>query len=163
MAKISLKGSEEYSILLQKLDEKADGVIKRAIYRGADQVIDAIKAEIDKLPVEDSRFLEEGEQYDVLTKTQKEALKKAFGTSHMENEKGEWNTKIGVEGYVNKRPTKRYPKGLPIPMLARSIESGTSVRKKYPFVRNAVNAIRKRAVATMGESVDEDCKKIMKK
>ena len=48
-------------------------------------------------------------------------------------------------------------------MLARAIEGGSSVRRKYPFVRNAVNASKAAAVRAMEQSIDEDIKNIMKK
>ena len=46
---------------------------------------------------------------------------------------------------------KKYPKGLPNALLMRSIESGSSFRKKNPVFRKAVNQSRKKAIDKMGK------------
>lgn len=46
-------------------------------------------------------------------------------------------------------------------MLMRSVESGTSFRKKHPVVRPAVTRSRKQAQAKMGETIDEEIAKRM--
>ena len=58
-------------------------------------------------------------------------------------------------------PTKQYPKGLPNQLLARAIESGSSVRQKKPFVRPAVTATKKQAIAEMEKIIDEEVEKSM--
>ena len=67
-------------------------------------------------------------------------------------------TKLGFDGYGS-IPTRKYPKGVPNQMLMRSIESGTSFRKKNAVVRKSVNGARKKAVKTMGETIDEELRK----
>lgn len=163
MAKLTFKGGEEYALMLSKLVQGTDGISKRAIYRGAMVVSEAIKDEIQRIPVEKNRKLKAGEKLSCVTKTQKQALLKGYGLTPMERDGwGNWNTKAGFEGYAGGTESKNYPKGIPIPMLARSIESGTSVRKKYPFVRKAVTAAKTKAINTMNQSINEDCKKIVK-
>lgn len=164
MPKITFKAGDEYALRLSRLAEKSDGVIKRAIFKGAEVVSDAIKQNLEKIPTEKARWLQPGEKYDGITASQKKALAEGFGLTKMEqDDNGNWNTKAGFEGYATNTPTKKYPKGTPIPMLARALESGTSVRQKHPFVRPAVTATRKAAVEAMERSIDEDIKKIMKK
>lgn len=46
-------------------------------------------------------------------------------------------------------------------MIARAVESGTSLRKKHPFVRPAVKSSRKAAEQAMIETADKEIKKIM--
>lgn len=164
MAKLTFKGSEEYTLMLSKLAQGADGIAKRAIYRGAMVASEAIKEEIQRIPVDKNRKLKKGEKLNSVTKTQKQALMKGYGLTQMKrDEHGDWNTKAGFEGYAESPPTKKYPRGLPIPMLARSVEAGTTVRKKYPFMRKAVTAARPKVIRTMDESINQDCKNVMKK
>ena len=70
--------------------------------------------------------------------------------------------KIGFDGY-NKTKTKKYPKGQPNQVVARGVESGTTWKKKYPFVRPAVERARKAVQAKMAETVDKEIKKVMDK
>lgn len=165
MAKMALKGGDEYALMLSKLAQGADGIAKRAIYRGAMVASEAIKDQIQHIPVDKNRKLKEGEKLNSVTKTQKQALLKGYGLTPMKrDERGNWNTKAGFEGYALKLGNKKnYPKGLPIPMLARSVEAGTTVREKYPFVRKAVTAARQKVIGTMDESINQDCKNVMKK
>lgn len=60
------------------------------------------------------------------------------------------NVKLGFDGY-NGMKTKKYPKGQPNVLLARSIESGSSIAKKRPFVAPAVRKTKKAAEETMAK------------
>lgn len=84
-----------------------------------------------------------------------------LGISQMETSEGTVNVKISFDGY-NAMKTKKYPKGQPNILIARAIESGTSFRQKYPFVRKAVNASRKKAQETMQKVIDDEASKITK-
>lgn len=44
----------------------------------------------------------------------------------------------------------------------RSVESGTSFRKKSPVIRKAVNSSREKSIRAMGESIDKSFEEIMK-
>lgn len=161
MAKITFKNGDEYALKLSKLSANSDEVAKKAIYAGVKVVADQINRNIDALPEDKYRYLKDGEKFSGVPKSQKKDLKDGFGISRVERDKnGDWNAKIGFAGYGSFK-TKKYPNGLPIPMLARSVESGSSVRKKTPFVRPAVNASRKKAVDAMAKVIDEEIEKIM--
>ena len=80
----------------------------------------------------------------------------------MEQDGQGWNTKAGFAGYMEEGKSKKYPNGLPIPLLARSIESGSSVRQKHPFVRAAVKSSRDKAVEEMETTINVEIQKTMK-
>ena len=163
MAKIqAVKLGEEYLLRLSKLSTNSDQIIKKALYEGAAVVADAIKDGVESLPTEPYRRLRAGERFSGISQTQKDGLVKGFGLAHMEQDATGWNTKAGFAGYIEGTESKKYPNGLPVPLLARAIESGSSVRQKHPFVRTAVNAKRNEAVETMEKIVDTEIKKIMK-
>lgn len=163
MAKFaSLKVGEEYLLKLSRLEQNADRLIKQAVYQGAKVVADAIKSGAESLPEERFRKLGPGELFSGVTPEEKEAIVEGFGLSHMERGAQGWNTKAGFVGYVARQKTKKYPKGTPVPLLVRSIESGSSVRRKFPFVRRAVNSSQNQAVKAMEDTIDRETGIIMK-
>ena len=146
---------------LQALEKDAEEVLRRSLYDGAKVVADKVKQGIEGLPTEPSRWLRDGEQYSGITEGQKSDLTAALGVSvHRQTSTG-WDTVIGFDGYGS-RPTKKYPKGLPNQLLARAIESGSSVRRKNPFIRRAVNSCRKDAIEAMKKTFDEEVEKRVK-
>lgn len=161
MAKITFKGQSEYYKKLQQLQKiyQKDGPLKRVVYKGADVVADAIRSKIGSLPVTGFQRLPEGKRFSGISKEQKEDLLKGFGLSKIKRENGYVNTKAGFDGYGS-YPTKSYPSGLPNSMLARSVESGSSVRAKYPFVAPAVRASKDEAVREMENEIDTQMKDI---
>ncbi len=162
MARFIFKVGEEYLLKLSRLQKNADGIIKQAIYDGADIVADEIQKSIDKLPEETFHKLRDGDRFSGVPKTQKLALKRFFGLSEMQKDTIGWNTKAGFAGYMEEGRSKKYPNGLPIPLLARSIESGSTVRQKHPFVRTAVRASRSKAVDAMEQTINKEIQKEMK-
>lgn len=162
MAKVTIIAGEAYMIKLSKLANKSEAIVKQAVYKGAGTAIEAVKKGIDSLPEDKNRLLKNSDKINVVTKAQKSALLSHIGLTSMENDNGYINTKIGFDGYMDGYPTKKYPKGLPIVLLARSVESGSSVRAKRPFVRKSINAIRAEVENIMAEVVNEEINKIMK-
>ena len=53
-------------------------------------------------------------------------------------------------------------RGNPTKLVARGVESGTSWKQKYPFVRPAVNKSRKATEKRMEEILDREIEKLMK-
>ena len=79
----------------------------------------------------------------------------------MRDDKGYLNVKLGFDGY-GRTKTKKYPKGVPNQLIARSVNTGTSFRKRNPFMDRAVRAKRKLAEKKMMETMGEGMKKEMK-
>lgn len=147
--------------MLSRLEESTDEMIGKAVYAGAGIVADAIKANIKSLPIvrgygTDSNPLPGG-----VTAPQKAGLIDGLGIAPMQDDMGYLNVKIGFDGY-NATKTEKYPQGQPNQLVARGVESGTSWKKKKPFIRPAVNASRNRAEAEMARILDEEIKKVSK-
>lgn len=139
MAKITLKAGDEYAIKLSKMAQNSDEIAKKAIYSAADIVANKIKSNLEG----------------VLSGESSGDLVKAFGVTPIsQDKKGDYNTKLGFDGYDRK--------GVPNALKARVLESGSSKQKKRPFVRPAVNATRKQAQAKMEEVIDNEYEKIFK-
>lgn len=118
-------------------------VMKSAVYAGVGVLADAIKSEIDSLP-EESGYMRPGKKRNVVGTNDKRMLKERLGVSRIEATGDRANAVVSFSGY-NGRPTKKYPNGVPIPLIARSIESGSSVREKNPFIRRAFNKAKTQA------------------
>ena len=159
MAKIDFKGIDNYAKALGTLWKESENIIKKAVYEGADIVANEIKKGLRSIPVDERVGAEENPVTGV-GRRQKADLINGFGLSPMENKDGYINTKAGFDGYGSIK-TKKYPKGQPLAMLMRSVESGTSFRKKTPVIRKAVTRARKPAEAKMAETVEAEIKKIM--
>lgn len=160
MAKMTINAGEDYALKLSRYATDFDSIAKKAIYAGVKPVADAIKNNLENMPEEKFRYLRDGDKFVGVPEQQKKDLIDSFGVTSIDYDKnGDWNAKIGFDGYGS-TPTKQYPKGLPNQMVARSIESGSSVRQKKPFVRPAVNSTKKRAQAEMNRVIDEETKKL---
>lgn len=162
VARITFKSSDEYTLKLSRLAGRSREVAGKAIYEGAKVVADQIKENLNALPAEKFRYLKDGEKFTGVPKQQKEDLIESFGVTPLDHDRnGIWNVKLGFDGYGS-MSTKRYPKGVPNQLLARAIESGSSVREKTPFVRPAVIKIKKKVQEVMDEAIERECKEIFK-
>lgn len=139
-------------------------IAEKAVCAGAAIVADAVRANIDALPAVKDEWgvIAYNNNWSApLTETAKKGLQDGFGISPMGNEDGILNVKLGFDGY-NDMKTKKYPKGQPNAIIARSLESGSSIAKKRPFVAPAVRKTKKAAEETMAKIIDEESAKIMK-
>ena len=128
-------------------------IAEKAVCAGAAIVADAVRANIDALPAVKDEWgvIAYNNHWSApLTETAKKGLQDGFGISPMGNEDGILNV------------TKKYPKGQPNAIIARSLESGSSIAKKRPFVAPAVRKTKKAAEETMAKIIDEEIAKIMK-
>lgn len=133
MATISFPGFEEYRYKLVDCGNRIPGTIKYATYEAAGMVADAIKA---NTPVDSG------------------ALKDSIALTRYRTEKGFTYTKVVFDGYDEK--------GTPNALKAGALESGTSKIDKRPFIRPAVNRVKKAAVASMAAALDRKLAQQMK-
>ena len=160
MARMEIRGFDELELRLSKLADPE--IAKDVVMSGAQPVADEIRKSIEALPEDKFRYLKKNEVFTGLPRQQKQDLLDSLGITPPDIDfDGNTNTKIGFDGY-GKIPTKKYPKGVPNQLLARAVESGSSVRKKTPFIRKAVNKSKKLAEAEMQKKLDEKIEIIMK-
>lgn len=161
MARFEFSGIDNYISQLNKLQQSTkDGVVGKTVYAGAEVVADSVRRAIQALPVGDGRA-RDGGLIDTVTLPQKAGLLDGFGISRMKDDDGFVNVKLGFTGY-NATRTKRYPRGQPNALIARSVNSGTTFRKKTKFVDKAVNSARKSAETAMDAACSREIEKIMK-
>lgn len=160
MAKMEISGFEELELQLSKLGNPE--ISKEVVQAGAQPIADQIRKNLEGLPEDKFRRLAKDEVFTGVPKQQKKDLLESMGITPPDiNYDGNTNIKIGFDGY-GKIPTKKYPKGVPNQLLARAIESGSSVRKKTPFIRRGEGKSKKLAEAEMQKKLDEKIEVIMK-
>lgn len=120
------------------LMEKAAGiqtdkeVAERILTAGLDIAADQVRAELERVQSDEAT----GQLMDSL------------GITPIKLDRdGNWNGKVGFDGYDRD--------GVPNQLKARVMESGTSKRKKRPFVRPALNKCRKLAEEAMIKAGEE--------
>lgn len=161
MARFEFGGIDNYISQLNKLQQSTkDGVVGKTVYAGAAVVADSVRRAIQALPVGDGRA-QGGGLVDTVTLPQKAGLLDGFGISRMKNDDGFVNVKLGFDGYNSTR-TEKYPRGQPNALIARSVNSGTTFRKKTKFVDKAVSSARKSAETAMDAACSREIEKIMK-
>lgn len=161
MARFEFGGIDNYIKQLNKLQAASkNGVIGKTVYAGAAVVADSVRRAIQALPVGDGRA-RDGGLVDTVTLPQKAGLLDGFGISRMKDDDGFVNVKLGFAGY-NATRTKRYPRGQPNALIARSVNSGTTFRKKTKFVDKAVNSAKRAAETAMDAACNREIEKIMK-
>ena len=157
MAKITFPGLADYELMLSRLSKGADDIAGKAIYAGAELVADAIRQNIQSLEAVPDEL---GARAYQAKDPAKDGLLDGLGISRLQDDNGYYNVKVGFDGY-NELETKKYPHGQPNVMIARSLESGSSIAQKRPFVRPAVNAVKAQAEARMAEIIDQEIQKIV--
>lgn len=161
MARFEFSGIDNYIKRMNKLQQSTkDGVVGKTVYAGAAVVADSVRRAIQALPVGDGRA-QGGGLVDTVTLPQKAGLLDGFGISRMKDDDGFVNVKLGFDGYNSTR-TEKYPRGQPNALIARSVNSGTTFRKKTKFVDKAVNSSKKAAEAAMDAACSREIEKIMK-
>lgn len=154
MAKWTIgKGIDNYIKNLQDLEFGSEEMAKQAVYEGAKIVTDAIRASIEALPVGPPR---EGK----VTQKQKQGLLDGLGIAGFRKDGSFINVKVGMDGY-NGETSRKYPKGQPNALIARSLESGSSFAPKRPFIGPAVSRTRRAAEKAIADKLDEEIKKKM--
>ena len=145
--KFTFEGLDIYAEDLAKLGRDLPKLMNSSLYDGAAVLADEVKKEIDNL-----RELEP---------IQRQGLHDGMGVAKFWNENSQTVTKIGFDGY-NKKITKRWPKGQPNAMIARSVIRGTSWMRPNRFTNRAAKNVRRKCIEVMATRFDSECAKYTK-
>lgn len=148
MARIKTEGVADVALMFGKLASAGTPIAKMTVYDGARVMADEIRREIGALPVSEDKRLSRGEKYAVITARDKKDLAAHLGITKITRSTSGVRAVIGFAGYGSK-PTRKYKKGLPMALLARSLQKGTSVREKSPFIDRAISKAGEKAQSAM--------------
>ncbi len=161
MAKFIISIDEDLERELSRLGERSAEIAGKALYAGMEILADAVRENLEALPEDEFRHLNTDEKFSGVPRGQKNDLIAAFGVSKVaKNRQGVYTVKAGFSGY-GKLKTKKYPKGVPLEMIGRSIESGSSVRKKTPFIRPAMERNEGKIREAMESVIAEEIAKVL--
>lgn len=164
MATFKFEGLQELERKLNSLGAHSQEVAGRCVYAAAAIVADEVRKSLDGLKaVSDRQALAAYRRQEpgYLSESQKAGLREGLGLATMLNDAGYIHTKLGFDGY-NSVKSKRWPKGQPNVMIARSCENGSSAMLRQRFIAPGVSRARRRAEAEMAKVFDEETEKIMK-
>lgn len=167
MAKMEVKGVDDYIAALNKLSNNTGKVLNKALYEGAGVMAEEVKDKIEALPTVKDAYnrvvfsnYKEGDKYK-LSDTQKEGLLNSLGIAPFDVKNGVTDTHIGFDGY-NDIKTRKYPNGQPNQLIARVIESGSSFFTKQPFIRKALRSGKSKTEEAMIKVIDKEINRLTK-
>ena len=148
-------GMVEISELLGQMAEAAPGVAAKTLYEGAGIMADEIRASVETIKTgpgadrNDARYA---------TTEEKEIVRNAaVGIAKFNKNGTEVDTSVG---FSNAGYAQLNGKTVPVPLIANSINSGTSFMHKQPFFRKAVKTAAPKAQEKMNETVLTEWQKI---
>ena len=139
MPRIQLKGLDDTVFVLNRLTDKSEGVIKRAIYDGAGILADAVRAS------DWERRRRE---------TQKAGLRAGLTTFDIKEKGGTIEGGVGFDGYNELGQANR--------MIARVFNSGTSFSSRQPFFERAIRSARYAARQKVLSEIEDEIDKLTK-
>lgn len=155
------KGMKEYVEKLTRLSNpfNTEVCIDIAVDKGSKVVAEYTKKELENMPVDNRPYVKDGMRAGVTQKVKNELIK-AFGVTPLANDNGFINKKTGVDKGYNGVATRKYPKGQPHVVIARSLEKGTSFMRKNPVFSRASRKARKPCLEAMEKSLNESIEAI---
>lgn len=158
---ISFKGWDEFNDTLAKASTRCIGVAKAALFDGAAVIVSAYKNGIQTIKTEPYRYVKSGEGKRYASPQEKGAiLRGVYGIAKMHANSTAADTIIGVNpnsGYV-----EMMGKQVPIAVIIRAVESGTSFMIGQHFLRKATNAAKGAAGAAMLSTAIDRVEKLFK-
>lgn len=147
MIKVNSSGLNEVVKMFEGLTNETEGTMKQCVYKGAGEVADTMKSRVEALKTQsDNKRTDVRFPYTY----EKEALIENLGIAPIQG--GEvTNTKVGFDGYyTNKRGQQK-----PVPLLANSINAGTSFMKKQGFINATKRAAQNPCIDAMQKQLDK--------
>lgn len=147
---MKVEGAEELSAMLNKMGEQAQSVASKGLYKGAGIMADEIHSQaagISTEPFHYAVFITRE-----VSPEEKEIIQGKAGIAKFDKNGSEVNTAVGFSnsGYAILAGRRK-----PIPLIANSINSGTSFLRKQPFFRQAVTNGGPRASSAIIESIED--------
>lgn len=166
MAKLQVKGFDEYTKNIQMLYKDSEVIMKRSIYPAAGFMVENMKKAIQSLPIEEGPlglppYGTVDKPLNGISRRQKADLFDGIGISKFDTQSGYLHVKVGFDGYGSVK-TRAYPKGLPNVLLARAITTGSAFRNKNTAIRRAVTKSKKQAAEIINKEMNQYIRRKMK-
>lgn len=132
---IQVTGMEELLQRMEQIPDAAVGVAAEALYEGAGVMADAVSQAVGNIATEPFRYAFGGRQRKPSPEEKAILMSAKKGIAKFRKDGISVQTSVGMQnsGYAELAGRIK-----PIPLIANSINSGTSFMKKQPFFRKAV-------------------------
>ena len=157
--KVKLTGMDAVQRTFKDLEANLNYAMGSALFVGARVMVDEVNAGLQALPVQENKaghapYVKPGKKLHGITSSQKSDLIGALGIAQFKETNGTLNTSVGFDGYCSDSYWHDGEK-LPVQVLMREVESGTSWMDKHPVVRPAVNRAKKKMIDIMDKKFKE--------
>ena len=143
-------GADELLRKMDKLPEKAAKIAAEALYEGAGVMADAVSQAVQGIATEEFRYAKGGRRR--LPSPEEKAIVAGakHGVAKFRNDGTSIQTSIGYQraGYAMLKGKRK-----PIPLIANSINHGTSFMKEQPFLRKAFSKNQRAAIAAVEDGI----------
>ena len=158
---VSTSGMDDVNRMLKALGDDAGKVASAALYEGAGIMADAIQRGAESIATAPFKYATGG-QTRLPSPEEKEIVagKRSVGIAKFKTDGMDVDTSVGYgrSGYAMLAGKK-----VAVPLIANSINSGTSFMKKQPFVRKAASTGGKRATDAIRASIEKNLQEIIDK
>ena len=147
---MNVEGMDELLRRMDKLGEKAQGVASGALYEGAGVVADSISQAVHGIATEPFRYATGGRTRKPSPEEKAALVQARKGVAKFRKTRISVNTSVGMQnsGYANVNGKTK-----PVPLIANSINSGTSFMQKQPFMRKAMSQAKGKAMQAIEEGL----------
>ena len=146
-----VEGMDKLLSSFGKLQQTAQKVAAEALYEGAGVMADAVSHAVQGIETKRMKYPAPPDKQRMPSPEEKEILLNArHGVAKFRNNGNEINTSIGFQnsGYAVLKG-----RVVPVPVIANSINSGTSFMKKQPFMRKAFSQNKAKAIAAIENGI----------
>ena len=151
---MKVDGMTELSTLLDKMEERAQGVAAQALYEGAGIMADEIRKGAATIKTAPFKWASRSRGETRLPSPEEKEIvaQAAAGIAKFNKDGTEVDTSVGFRnaGYAQLKG-----KTVPIPKIVNAINSGTSFMRKQPFIRKAASSGSPKAMAAMQAKIEE--------
>ena len=139
-------GADELLRKMDKLPEKAAKIAAEALYEGAGVMADAVSQAVKGIATEEFRYATGGRKRMPSPEEKAIVAGAKHGVAKFRNDGTKIQTSIGYQraGYAMLKGKRK-----PIPLIANSINHGTSFMQKQPFMRKAISQNQGAAIAAV--------------
>lgn len=153
---IQVTGMNELERNLAKLGENAPHVAARGLYDGAGVVADAVGSAVHGIATEPFKYAAGGRKRKPSPEEKAIVEGAKHGVAKFRSDGLSVQTSVGYQnaGYASLKGRVK-----PVPLIANSINSGTSFMQKQPFMRRAFSQSKGAAEAAIEKTIQEEIDK----
>lgn len=154
MAKLEIKGLEEWIIAVERLEKNSDEICEKALKDAAEVVKEKYITYTSAIPTDEKWGIRKYPKKGIREFEKKDLLKSLGITPINKDKQGNLDIKVGYHQYNEK--------GIANQLIARASNSGTSFMKKSGFMDKANRVSKPLAKEIIQKSVEDEIRRLTK-